>query len=34
MRVFALTAVLKIGRPSGSAPIGLMWLMFVTTGRS
>jgi hypothetical protein len=33
-RVLALTEVLKIGRPSASAPIGLIRLMLVMTGRS
>src|SRR5262245_17932608 len=33
-RVEAFDVVLKIGRPSASVPIGLIGLMFVTTGRS
>src|SRR5262245_54463771 len=33
-RVAALAVVLKTGRPSASVPMGLIGLMFVTTGRS
>src|SRR5437762_6674875 len=33
-RVVAFEVVLKTGRPSASVPVGLIGLMFVTTGRS